>query len=296
MDTETEKIIKDQMKILPEEIKGLFTDPKVNEQILEIGKTHKLNDEQLGIFQMETFLLMLGLTYPDEYQEELKDRLNTDDETLNNITKGIYTIISNEKIEKLKEIYRGTEEENIKETIIIPTITPKPLDFDPRFMSMLKDVQEAIALSNWKEKLYEIAPKYKLNIEQMGILEEITVKVISNEIYPDKYEEELASKITISKEDISNLVKDVNEEILKTIRELLKEHWDENGSKEYVVSSKDNGIKEEVPIPPYAKIEIKAVETPKNIIEEKLKNPTVSERIVSDHSTPKISDPYREAF
>ncbi len=40
-----------------------------------------------------------------------------------------------------------------------------------------------------------------------------------NTIHSNSYENELASKITIPKEDISNLVKEINENIFKKIRE-----------------------------------------------------------------------------
>jgi len=252
----------------------------VNWKLTILGMDKKYNSEQLENLETETELLLCGILNPEDYPVELQNRMQ--------ITKGEVGLLINE-MDKLvfKKIQEDLEKRLTgKDKTITPTVTAKSLDFDPRFMSMPKEMEEAVAKSNWKEKLYEIAPKYKLNIEQMGILEEMTVKVISNEIHPDKYEEELASKITIAKEDISNLVKDVNEEILKKIRE------EENSSKEQIVSDMD----EEVPVPPYAKVKEKIVEIPKNIIEDKLQGATVSTRTVSDHTTPKISDPYREEF
>lgn len=339
MEPETEKIIKEQMETLPEEVRSLFTDPKINEKILEIGNNNILNTEQMEIYQTETFLLMLGLTHPSDYQDELKSKLNISDEALNNISKEIYVLFSREIIEKLKEIYEKTEDENEEKEDVIENEISKTLVFDPRFASLPQEVQEAIAKSDWKVKLYQIAPKYKLNIEQMGILEDVTIKVMLNAIHPDNYEEELTSKITIPREDISGLVKDVNEGIFEKIR-----NWEQNSSKQYVVSSKGG---DEVPKPPYAEIikneelriknegkdritnyepastqgglgikneeeKPKSIENtnfvnPKpempvdnsknimNIVEEKLKNATVSEHSVSDHSS-KTPDPYREEF
>lgn len=330
METETEKIIKKQLEYLPKEVVSIFANPKTNDKILEIGRTNNLNAEQLEIFQTETSLLLLGLTHPDDYLNELKNRLNIYEDKLNNLTKEIYALISDGIIEKLKEIYQKSEEKEIlNET--------KPIVLDPQFSNMPQNVQEAIAHSNWKEKLYEIARKYKLPISQMGALEETTIKVIKNDIHPENYENELTSKITIPKEDMSNLVNDVNEEILKAIRE-----------NEKIIRNE-----EDIPLPPYAKLikneepsrshdsletsglEIKSEKEvfkteetqkfsklledivplpPQNIIEEKLKSATASQHTVSDYSIPKISnqtpnistveaegkpksfDPYREAF
>lgn len=276
----------------------------VNWKLTILGMDKKYNPEQLENLETETELLLCGILNPEDYPKELENRMR--------ISKEETTLLINE-MDRL--IFKKIQEELEKgiasrEKVLTEN---KPLVFDPMFLSMPKNVQEAIASSNWKEKLYNIAEKYKLPIPQMGVLEEITIKVMKDEIHPDKYESELASKITIVKEDISNLVNDVNEDILKNIRELLKTHWNEEDKKE------------EIPIPPYAKTEtkvetLKAEETaksispiqettsfpPQNIIEEKLKSATVSDHTVSDYSTPSIKsennsnpsikphDPYRE--
>lgn len=315
MKTETDKIIKEQLEYLPEEIVALFADPKTTERILEIGKIAQLNNEQLEILQTETSLLILGLADQDGYKNELKNQLVISEGNLNNILKEIYTLIPADMMEELNLIYKERDEE--------------ALEFDPTFSGFPEKVQEAIANSGWKEKLYGIANKYKLTVSQMGILEEVTIQVMRNEIHPNEYEGELSSRITIPKEDISNIVKDVNTDILISIRELLKGNVSEN--KQIKNLSEKT---EEVPLPPYAKIitndkllinnEEKMPESykpteipieninipvniPKNIVEEKLKGATISNHSTSDYSTPKIStpetegkpkafDPYREAF
>jgi hypothetical protein len=157
---------------------------------------------------------------------------------------------------------------------------------------------------------------------------------MQNAIHPDHYESELASKLeTVSKENISSLVNDVNQEILKVIRELMQ-------NPNAVINT---DIIKNVPIPPYKVVASNkppinnAPESPKittnetlrpadpikealsnvsisNAMEEKLKNAVTSDHTVSDYSTPKIStpssevpqnsqsqapkglDPYRESF
>jgi hypothetical protein len=157
----------------------------------------------------------------------------------------------------------------------------------------------------------------------MGILEEVTVKVLLGIIHPDQYEEQLGSKIGLPAEKVAEIITDVNDQILKTIREILKKHWSDN--EEGVVSPDD-----EVPIPPYAvsSFEINKKEsitsTPENAWErsrepsrartpisrtesriyehagieivddmgmlgDKLKGITVSRNTVSNHSLPKVS-------
>ena len=260
MDIETEKIIKKQLKYLPEDIVTFFADQKTSIQIQTIASKYKLNISQSENFQLETFLLILGLTHPDDYQYVLRDKLNISEDSLDNIINEIFVFLSNDKIEKLKVIYEKSEDDESKTAK--KTIESESMLINQRFSGMPKEVQVAISSSNWKEKLYTIASKYKLTIEQMGILEETTIKVMQNEIHPDSYEAELASKITIPKEDISNLVKDVNDNILKRIRESMQNNWEgeriiENESKiitydQLPINNAKEVIKEdEVPTPPY---------------------------------------------
>lgn len=111
MEIETEKIIKTQMEKLPPEIRSLFTDSELGNKIINIGKKNGIiNIEQLGIFQTETNLVMLGLVHPDEYPNELKTQLNIDTEKVNNIVNDVNKQILSGIREKLKEIYEKTDE------------------------------------------------------------------------------------------------------------------------------------------------------------------------------------------
>lgn len=109
MDQEIEKIIEEQMKKLPIEVRTLFTDPRLNDKIINIGKKNGLNEEQLVIFLTETNLVMLGLVHPDDYSDELKSHLNINDLKADNITNDINTEILGEIREKLKEAYEKTD-------------------------------------------------------------------------------------------------------------------------------------------------------------------------------------------
>lgn len=114
----------------------------------------------------------------------------------------------------------------------------------------------------------------------MGDLEDITVKVIANEIHPDKYESEVAFRIIIPKNDISNLVNDVNEDILMDIRKSLRKEREDKT----IINDKSQS-NDEIPLPPYAKpvtgdklqandLEKKPIEVPK-----KIEVPEVTEKI-----------------
>jgi hypothetical protein len=297
--------ISEARNLLPKESREAIDNVNWKLIIWEMNK--KYNPNQLESLETETELLLCGILNPKNYPKELENRMHITKEEVNLLISEMDRLI----FKKIQENMEGILTKKEK------TIPDKPLIFDLQFANMPQNVQEAIAHSSWKEKLYSIANKYKLSIEQMGILEGITIKVMTNEIPPYEYENKLISRLTISKEDISKLVNEVNDQILKAIRELLKENWS-------IGEQEEKQQEDEIPLPPYTKIEMKT-ETPKveevpksykpteeitllppkNIIEEKLKNATVSDHTTSDYlipkedkntgdPTPKPYDPYRE--
>lgn len=302
---------------LPTGLQQFFSSMKWMDDLKNISTKYSLSEEQITTLGTETTILLLGVVHVDEYKKTLEKDIG--------LPKDIFETIYNEIDSSiLKNIYTELDEAftlNVDSLLEEKYGGDKKLD--ERFASLPKEVQTAINESNYQISLYSIAEKYKLNVEQMGVLEEITTKVMLGIIHPDKYEDELASKIVTPRNNISSIVNDVNENILKTIREILKKHWDTNNNKEGVVSNKVmekivNTDEDKVPLPPYVasnKIEelIKPItETPKNILEEKLNGPTASTHVVSDYSpapkntlpskdnnlnsSPKSHDPYREEF
>jgi len=249
MTDKLKQIIKEELVKLPkesQEVINTFGWEKVSE---EIGKKYLLNENEINSLQVEIAMVLLGVTEEDILSINIENRVGTSKNEAEKITAEINQKIFEPMLEKRDSLVK-----------IIPEAKPVNLPvLDSRFSGLPKQVQTAITSSNWRETLYSLAPKYKLTIEQMGILEEITVKVMLNTIHSNSYESELASKITISKEDISNLVKEINENIFKKIRgfeESSKEYVASSmvgeSSKEKVVSSKEEkNTEEEVPLPPY---------------------------------------------
>ncbi len=112
MDTDTQKLIQDQIAKLPPEIKEVLSKADWSAKMTEIGKKYQLHLDQLGAFQTETMLVLIGLTHPNQYMEELKKHLN--------VSEGLATTLAgevNEQIlkgvrQKLIETYNSGELEN----------------------------------------------------------------------------------------------------------------------------------------------------------------------------------------
>ena len=239
--TQLQQKITEYFQKLPKEAQDVFSSMGWMRTLEEIILKYNLSDKQTEALGTETMLLLLGIIHNEEYKKIIKGEMGLNEDISNNIIAEV-----EEKILKtIKGLLSETFESNaislVEESLVGTT------ELDPLFSTMPDEVQTAIAQSGWKKNLYEIAKKYKLSIEQMGVLEELTIKVISDEILPNKYEEELTSKITLPKEDISSLVGDVNENILKKIRELMKKE-------EEIEFLKKEELDEEIPVPPYKEI------------------------------------------
>ena len=276
---------------LPKEAQDVFSSMEWMEILKNLSVKYNINPKELEVLATETTLVLLGIISINEYAEILEKELKMEESIKDNIFKEIDENI----LKGIKDQLMNTFESNI--VSLVDKTENKPLVFDPRFSSMPKDVQEAIAHSNWRENLYKIAQKYKLSIIQMGDLENITVKVIANEIHPDKYENELAFKIIIPKNDISNIVEDVNKNILMEIRKSLKKEWEDESIKNVELVIKNEN---EVPLPPYAKT-IKNEEFGIKNLEEKQIEPTVNkietikpEEVIKKIETPKIVEKQEE--
>ena len=214
MDPEIEEIIKKQMEKLPIEVRRLLANPELNNKIINIGKKNGLDEEQLGILQIETNLVMLGLVHLDEYQNELKSRIKIPDEKINNIINATKEQILNNIQEKLKEFYQQTDniegQDQVGEKL------------DARFDKVPEEIKKIIIQSNYYETLYNIAKTNKITTELMGILEGITTNVITGVIHGDKFEEKIKEKLVLSNEEARKISNEINDKILKPIREKME--------------------------------------------------------------------------
>jgi hypothetical protein len=233
MDTETEKIIKKQMEILPEEIRNLFIDPKTNERVLEIGKKHEFSAEQLSSLQLETFLLMLCLTHPDQYRNELRNGLKINDETLNKIVNEIKDFLSNGIVEKLKETYKKTEERNREEKTQFEEKTKGEISLLP------KEKQEIINGFGWEKIAEEIGKNHKLSEDEISVLKEEIILVLIESEDQDYFWFNIEDNTNVKQEEAKRIAEEVEQKIFKPMFDLLTKnikntlkirniHWRQN--------------------------------------------------------------------
>jgi len=202
----------------------------VSWRLILSGINKKYTPDQLENLEIETELLLCGLITTEDYPKELEARMRLHKAEVGMLIDEIDKLIFKKIQEELeKRLVQKEKDGPTKVNRFVP---------DPRFISLPKSVQEAIYFSSWKEKIYEISQKYKINIEQTGILEDITRKTLLGVIKNEAYEGELKSKIGLPDDKNKEMVTLLNERVFQTIKELMKN------------SSKTG----KVPPPPYKKI------------------------------------------
>ena len=244
----SEQINKAFDDLSPEKSDAMFS-IDIDSKIKELATKYTLNEEQSKNIDYYITLSIIGLLREDQLSETITTELKINPEISAQIASDlksfIFDVIENREKDS-KERASVLSQENFE---II----------DPRFENMPDSVKEAISLSDWKEVLYKISSDNKLNIEQMEILEDLTVKTMKNEINPDKYKEEVSSKILTDKDKIDNIVKEVSVKIFQEIRNLMRE----SEKDESLIARNSDPLKEdtinlsldkedEVPVPPYA--------------------------------------------
>ncbi len=91
-----------------------------------------------------------------------------------------------------------------------------------KFDALPKSIQEIIISTHYQDTLIEIGKQYRLNVEQMGILERETTLVMMGLTPTKDFEKELTRELKVDNVKGFQVTKDINEKIFLKIRELLK--------------------------------------------------------------------------
>lgn len=221
---------------LPEEVilamEEVDFDAKVKEKCYQLNLSEQDSEELEYLANLQ----IAGLITDKEFEEEINKI------TLNN------PIIKESVLKSLKEIIllmnNEAEKNNNLNKFLLNEIVFEEEEKDSRFNALPQNVQEAISLSGWQESLLEIAKENKLNIEQSGILEDITIKTMRNEISHNDFSSKISSAIGLDSDIASKIESSVAEKIFDEIRNIMRELEEET-------SDSPSGV----PLPPYAKEE-----------------------------------------
>ncbi|MFA6339255.1 MAG: hypothetical protein WCW87_04355 [Candidatus Paceibacterota bacterium] len=213
--TQLQQKIAEYYQKLPKETQEVFSSMHWLETLQTISKKYGLNEEQIQTLGTETTLVLLGIIHLDEYEEILIKEIKISEESIEKMILEINDSILKTIRPQLAEVFNKNNK----------LINGEGLD--ERFDNLSKEARDAIEKSDYQTKIYEIGQKYNLTISQMGVLGESTIKVMLGITPPDKFEESL-KELKISAEKIIEIVNDINNQILKKIREELVKNINQN--------------------------------------------------------------------
>lgn len=236
-----QKIAEFYTKLSPK-MQEMFSKMEWLEKLRAISLKYNLTENQIQTLGTETSLAMLGIIHPDEYEQTLMAELAVP----RTLGLAILDDINLQILKDWKVDLATTYENNTKDLADKEYGNGKTVD--ERFASLPKDVQDAISSSGYQDSLIEISKKNNFNIEKIGILENITTKMMLGAVHPEEYSMKISSALNISKEEADMVANDVNEKILKNIRTSLIAHSEK--------ITKEEQPEPAVPIPPYKKTEV----------------------------------------
>lgn len=121
--SDVENEMRTRFELLPEDIQQVLASSEYQTKLFEIAKARKITYEQLGALEIETTMVLLGMTKPDEYRDELMIQLKLSDEEINALVQDISAQIFQPIRQSIEKMYaaKDTAENAFKEPEVIPT-------------------------------------------------------------------------------------------------------------------------------------------------------------------------------
>jgi hypothetical protein len=286
-----QKIAEYYTKLSPK-AQASFSSMQWMERLKEISKKYTLSSEQMQTIGTETTLVLLGINSIEQYAENLANEIELPEDSMTKMLTEIGDTVLRDVQSDIDTAYKNNLQSLEAEE------KEAEVSSDPKFASLPAELQSAIAQSDYQKKLYEIATSYKLQVENMGKLEDLTVRFITGAMSPSQYENSLALELDLEAGKARELATQVNSSILQNIRDTMKAM--DTRKAEAMESQKNTVDSDSAPLPPYAlpKVEPvkattpKATEVPVRIDVDNISMPKPAETVVVSESHAQI---YRDA-
>lgn len=122
------KELQTRFELLPENLKKVITSSDYQMQLFDIAKKHKLTYDKLGQLEIETTMVLIGMTPPDEYKSDVQEQLGLNGNELDLLITDINEAILKPIRENLMALYAKEEVEEgdtINTVKTTTTTTPK---------------------------------------------------------------------------------------------------------------------------------------------------------------------------
>jgi len=220
-------------KLTPE-LQVMFSSMDWLEALKKISTEYSLTDAQIETLGTETTLMLLGMVPLDEYEEKIKTEVGLPNEKTEKMLGEINEAILKDFQPQLVEVFANNvkglagDQSNIDENL------------DARFDKLPEETRKIILTLSYHEKLYTIAQANKLNVEQMGKLEEMTTDVLTGALHADMLEQRLINRLGVTTETIKKILNEINDKILRPLRERMEINFGKPKSVEAEIKPTEN--------------------------------------------------------
>lgn len=83
------KEIRTRFELLPPDLQKTITDSEYQNALFEIAKAQKLTYEELGILEMDTTMVLLGMVKPEDFRDDLQRDLRKNDSELDSVVAAV---------------------------------------------------------------------------------------------------------------------------------------------------------------------------------------------------------------
>ena len=96
--------------LLPEQLQNVITGQDYQQKLFGIAKAHKMTYDELSTIELETTMVLLGMTRPEEYRDELQLELKKNDDEMDALVKDVNEQVFGPLRSALERIYSTKKE------------------------------------------------------------------------------------------------------------------------------------------------------------------------------------------
>jgi hypothetical protein len=99
-----------RFQLLPEQLQNVIKGSDYQKKLMQIAKDHGLTFDQLSTLELETTMVLIGMTRPEEYRDELQAELKKNDEEIDPIVAAVNDQVLGQIRTALAHLYEGKKD------------------------------------------------------------------------------------------------------------------------------------------------------------------------------------------
>lgn len=186
----TEDLIKEHLTTLPKPVKDAINSFDWAREVFQVGRKYNLHVDDIGELQTEVMLVVLGLTSPREFEDEVYARIESDSDKASAMCEEINDKVFM-RIRDFMKNYYAEEEKKGKEIVssernVLHNAGIRLGDEadEPVASKEVEEEEELITLSDYDEAKPAIAPEVKkADPTPMPVIPDIKSKLLNGAVF-----------------------------------------------------------------------------------------------------------------